>query len=68
MGGGSGEVGEVVTWFLADADAGLAEVGCEAGEAIVVAFGGHHDVVKAAPAGLEGFGYRVHAVEDFHEG
>ena len=54
--------------FLADADAGLAAIGDEAREAVVVALAGDEDVVEAAPAGFESFLDRMQAVENFHEG
>ena len=57
---------ELLARFLADADAGLSALGDEAREAFVVAFGGDHDVIEAAPAGLESLRNRVHAVENFH--
>ena len=66
VGGGSGEMREMVAGLLADADAGLFAIGDEAREAFVVALGGDNDVIEAAPAGLESLGNRVHAVENFH--
>ena len=66
VGGGSGEMRELVAGFLADADTGQFAIGDEAREAFVVALGGDQDVIEAAPAGLESFGNGVHAVENFH--
>ena len=68
MGGGFGQLGELVARLLTDADAGLAEGGDQLFEAKIVALAGYKDVVKAAAAGFEGFFDRMHAVEDFHEG
>ena len=56
----------MVTGLLADAYPGITALGDEPGEAIVVAFGGDENVIEPAPSGFEGFGNRMHAVEDFH--
>ena len=69
MGGGLGEQRQLLAGFLADADAGLAaERRPGVPGAVVVAFAGHQNVVKAALAGLERFLDRMQAVENFHEG
>lgn len=65
--GGSGHLGELLAGFLADADTGVPALGDQAGEAIVRAFAGDHDVVKAAAAGAQGLSHRMHPVEDVHE-
>jgi hypothetical protein len=67
MRGGSGKLRELLAGFLANADSGLAAGGDKAGEAIVVAFAGDENLVKAAAAGLDSFLNRVHAVENFHD-
>ena len=68
MGWGLGQLSEVVAGFLADADAGLAKGGYEALQTEIFAFAGYNHLVKATPAGLEGFFDRVYAVQNFHEG
>jgi hypothetical protein len=68
MGGGFGQLGELVAGFQADADAGLAKGGYEALDTEIFTLTGYQDVVKASPAGLEGFFHRVHAIQNFHEG
>jgi hypothetical protein len=68
VGGGFRHHRQLVAGFLADADAGLAKGGDEALESEIFAFAGYQHMVKATPAGFEGFFDRVHAVQNFHEG
>jgi hypothetical protein len=68
MGRGTGELGEVFAGFLADADTGKTAVGNEMGESFVVALGGYEHMVETAATGLESFGNRMHAIQDFHKG
>ena len=56
----------MIAGLLANAYPGITALSDEPGEAIVVAFGGDQNVIEPAPSGLEGFGDRMHAVEDFH--
>jgi hypothetical protein len=67
MGRGAGELGKLFAGFLTDADTGQTAVGNEMSEAFVVALGGYQHLVETAAAGLESFGNRMHAIEDFHE-
>jgi len=66
MGGGAGELGELLAGFLADAEAGLAARADELEEARVVAFAGYDDLVKPAPPGAQGLFDRMEAIEDVH--
>ncbi len=66
VGGSFGGERELLARLLKDADAGLAALGDEAVEAVVVALAGDEDVVEAAAAGLESFLDRMQAVENFH--
>jgi len=71
VGGGSGELGELLAGLLKDADAGGAALGGEVQEAGVMtgfkAFPGQQHVVKTAAACAKSFFNRVNAIEDFHE-
>jgi hypothetical protein len=64
--GGLGELGQLLAGFLADANAGLAAEGDEAGDAGIFTLAGHENVVKAAMASLEGFFDWMQPVENFH--
>ena len=66
MGSGSGQLGELLARFLANADSGLAALGDEMSEAFVVALAGNQYVVKTAAAGLECLLDGMQAVENFH--
>ena len=61
---------ELLARFLADADARVAALDDETGNArvmaVVLALAGDEDVIEAAAAGLERFRDRMQAVEDFH--
>ena len=75
VGVGSSELGELLSRFLADADAGRAALGGEALEARVVMRGlmrfetlaSQQHVIETAAAGAKSFFHRVDAVENFHE-
>jgi hypothetical protein len=62
MGGSFCHHRQLLAGFLADTDAGLAKGGDEALQTKILSFAGYQHVVKATPAGLESFFYRVHAV------
>jgi hypothetical protein len=64
--GGFSSDSELLAWPLKDANAGVAALDDEAGEAIIVALAGDEDVVESAAAGLESFRNRMQAVENFH--
>jgi len=66
MGGRFGRGSELFARILLYAYAGLAALGDEMLEAIVLALACDEDVIKAAAAGLERFFDRMQAVEDFH--
>ena len=66
VGGGAGQFRQLLPRFLAHPDAGLAALGDQAGQAIVLALAGHHHVVKTAPPGPQGLLDRMNPVEDFH--
>ena len=59
--------GELLARLFQDANAGLAALGDEAGQAGIVALARYQNVIEAAAAGLERFLDRVQAVENFHE-
>jgi len=63
---GSSELGKLIARLLPHTHTGLAAVGDEARQAIVLTFAGNEDVVKAAAAGLERLLHRMHAVKKFH--
>jgi hypothetical protein len=65
--GSLSELGQLLAGFLEDTHAGFAAKGDEALQALVVAFAGHQNVIKAAASGLEGFFDRMQAVENFHK-
>ena len=65
--GGLGQLRQLLARLLADADPGLAADGDQPFEAVVMAFAGHQNLVKAALAGLERLFNRVNSVENFHE-
>ena len=64
--GGLGELGQLLAGFLADANAGLAAEGDEAGDAGIFTLAGHENVVKAAMPSLEGFFDWMQPVQNFH--
>ena len=66
VGGGSGDMGQVLAGLLEDADSVFAALSDEFFKAEVVAFASHQHVVEAPPAGLEGLFHRMQAVENFH--
>ena len=59
---------ELVACFLADTDAGLAALGDQMGQALVVALTGNQNVIEAATASLESLFDGMEAVDNFHEG
>jgi hypothetical protein len=63
----SGHVRELFARLLTDAHSGLAALGDQPRNAVVVALAGHHHVVESSPAGPEGLFHRVNAVQDFHK-
>jgi hypothetical protein len=67
VGGGIGGEGKLLARPLKDADACVAALGDEAGEAVVVALTGNENVIEATAPGLESFRDRMQAVENFHE-
>jgi hypothetical protein len=68
MGGGLRHQGQLLTAFLADADAGLAALRHQLLKPDIVPLLGYEHVVKTAASGFESFFYRMQAVQDFHEG
>jgi hypothetical protein len=68
MGGGLGDEGQLFARLLADVNASHAAEIYDLFQACIVSFLGHHNVVKAASAGLECFFYRVQAIQNIHEG
>jgi phosphopantetheine adenylyltransferase len=66
MGVGFSGESELLARPLKDADACVAALGDEAGEAVVVALAGDEDLIEAAATGLESFRDRMQAVENFH--
>ncbi|MFZ0395507.1 MAG: hypothetical protein WAL73_16745, partial [Terracidiphilus sp.] len=66
VGGGSGELGELLARLLEDANAGLAALGGEALEAGVLmrfeSLAGEEDVIETAAAGAKSFFDRMDAV------
>jgi hypothetical protein len=59
---------ELVAFFLADTDAGLAALGDQMGQALVVALTGNQNVIEASTASLESLFDGMEAVDNFHEG
>ncbi len=66
VGGGLRGKGEMLARLLKDANPGVAALGDEAIETVVMTFSGDEDVIEAAAAGLERFRHRMQAVENFH--
>lgn len=63
---GFGGEGELLARPLKDANACVAALGDEAGEAVIMALTGDEDLIEAAATGLESFRNRMQAVENFH--
>ena len=66
MGSGSGELGELLARFLANADPSLAALSDEMSEAFVVSLTGDEHVIKTTAAGPECLLDGMQAVENFH--
>jgi hypothetical protein len=62
MGGGSGELGQLLARLLANGDSGRAAGSDYLFEAGVLTFAGHNNLIKTPPAGLEGLFNRVDAI------
>jgi hypothetical protein len=68
VGGGLGELGQLLARLLADAEAGLAAEDDQALQALIVPLAGHQNMVEAPTSGLDCLFNRMQPVENFHKG
>ena len=63
---GSGNLRELVSRFLAHADACLPALCDEPNKPVIVALGRNQNIIEAALAGPQRLGDRVHTVQNIH--